>query len=115
MIFQWFETRLDQVKDYERIIVQDHLQLLSPTDSNFLKFIQEHAFTLIVASTNLVFRDLYESALQNSNVKKLLFIDRSPKRRQERNQQKAPPAFYPDLWQETPPEARIVVDLRQFP
>src|SRR4029077_4121389 len=65
--------------------------------------------------TNLVFRDLYDEALADKGVKKILILDRTPAKRgltQSLNQ--APPLFYPDFLAETSEDARIEVDLQQF-
>lgn len=114
MIFNWIANRLDDVKDHDRVIIRDYQRILPLTDQGLLDFIQKNAFTLIEASTNLVFRDLYETAIQNRNVGKILIIDRSPKVSTENAYMQAPPIFYPDLLFYTEPPARILIDLRSF-
>src|SRR6266536_5871827 len=72
----------------------------------------EHGYTVIVAATNLAFRELYERAAADSDTRKLLVIDRTPQsRRLARSKGKAPPLFYPDLLARVPSAARIELDL----
>jgi hypothetical protein len=78
-------------------------------------FATENGFTVIVAATNLVFRDLYNHAVDDEDVKKILVLDRTPaKRRATKSLNQAPPLFYPDMLTDTPEDAHIPVDLRQF-
>jgi hypothetical protein len=67
-----------------------------------------------VAATNLAFRDLYEQALAASETGKLLVVDRAPPGPSTAMPGKAPPPFYPDLLAQTPPEARITLNLQSF-
>jgi hypothetical protein len=53
--------------------------------------------------------------MDDSDVKKILVLDRTPaKRRKLQSPNQAPPLFYPDLLADTAAGARIEVDLRQF-
>jgi len=111
----WTLAKLETVKDYPRVLVQDSLRLLPEADSMIHGFGRENGFAVIVASTNLVFRELYERASADSDTKKILLIDRAPiRRRIGQSLTKAPPPFYPDFLMQVPPEARIDLDLRQF-
>ncbi|MEW5898003.1 MAG: PglZ domain-containing protein [Bacillota bacterium] len=117
MFREWVLAKLAEVKDSPRVLVRDPLRLLPDPDGLIHNFAREHGFTVIVAATNLAFRDLYERAGTDPEVKKLLVIDRAPARRRSGASlpfSKAPPPFYPDLLAVTPAEARLDVDLRQF-
>lgn len=111
----WVIRHLEAVKDRDRVLLRDPLRLLPEADGTLHSFARREGFTIIVASTNLVFRELYEQASADSEVKKLLVIDRAPARRRlAPSVMKAPPPFYPDLLTLTAEEARIELDLRQF-
>ncbi|MBN2531850.1 MAG: PglZ domain-containing protein [Spirochaetales bacterium] len=115
MITEWLLLKLESVKDKCRILVKDSLRLLPETDGNLHRFATENNFTVIVASTNLVFRELYENALSDTDITKILVVDRAPIRRKIRaSHTKAPPPFYPDFLAETEDESRFDLDLRQF-
>ncbi|MBI4318415.1 MAG: PglZ domain-containing protein [Chloroflexi bacterium] len=112
----WLLSRLEAVKEMPNIVVRDQLLLLpSPeADSAIDAFARKNGFTVIVAATNLVFRDLYERAIAEPETKVLL-IDRTPARRRTATlPASAPPLFYPDLLARTPKDARVALDLRQF-
>lgn len=112
---EWLLSKLEPLNECPSILVRDSLRLLPEKDGRLHSFARAHNFTVIVAATNLVFRELYEHALADPETKKLLVIDRAPARRREQTSgTKAPPPFYPDLLATTPPEARIELDLRQF-
>jgi len=114
MLKDWVRSKLDGVKDSPRVLVSDPLQLLKP-DSVINEFAKTNGFTAIPASTNLQFREPYENALLDPEIKKILLIDRTPESRKTRSAlNKAPPLFYPDFLANTPEEARIRLDLRQF-
>src|SRR6266568_6177496 len=114
-VLEWFLHKLDAIKDEPAILVRDPLQLLPERDNSIHNFASEHAYTVIVAATNLAFRELYERATADSDTQKLLVIDRTPQsRRLARSKGKAPPLFYPDLLARVPAEARIELDLRQY-
>ncbi|NMB85664.1 MAG: PglZ domain protein [Methanosaeta sp. PtaB.Bin018] len=114
MLKSWVLSKLDGVKDSPRVIVSDPLQLLKP-DSVINEFAKSNGFTAISASTNLQFREPYENALSDPEIKKILLIDRTPESRKARSAlNKAPPLFYPDFLANTPEEARIRLDLRHF-
>ncbi len=114
-ILEWFLHKLNAIEDEPAILVCDPLQLLPERDSDIHNFASEHGYTVIVAATNLAFRELYERATSDRDTQKLLVIDRTPKsRRTARSKGKAPPLFYPDLLARVPTEARIELDLRQY-
>src|SRR6266568_2362059 len=114
-MLDWFLHKLDAIKDKPVILVCDPLQLLPERDNSIHNFASEHGYTVIVAATNLAFRELYERATADSDTQKLLVIDRTPQsRRLARSKGKAPPLFYPDLLARVPAEARIELDLRQY-
>lgn len=115
MLRDWTLSKLEAVKESDRVLVQDPLRLLPEADGGIHVFARENGFTVIVASTNLVFRELYERAIVDPEVKKLLVIDRAPLGRlASKSVTKAPPPFYPDFLEDTPPQNRIVLDLRQY-
>jgi len=115
MLREWTLSKLEVVKGSERVLVQDSLRLLPEADGGIHVFARDNGFTVIVASTNLVFRELYERAIADPEVKKLLVIDRAPlRRRTDQSVTKAPPPFYPDFLVDTPPQNRIKLDLQQF-
>jgi PglZ domain len=114
-MLEWFLHKLDAIKDESAILVRDPLQLLPERDNSIHNFASEHGYTVIVAATNLAFRELYEQATADPDTQKLLVIDRTPQsRRMARSKGKAPPLFYPDLLARVPPGARIELDLRQY-
>ncbi|MFL5627620.1 MAG: hypothetical protein ACJ788_18740 [Ktedonobacteraceae bacterium] len=114
-MLDWFLHKLDAIKDEPAILVCDPLQLLPERDNSIHNFASEHGYTVIVAATNLAFRELYERAAADSDTRKLLVIDRTPQsRRLTRSKGKAPPLFYPDLLARVPSAARIELDLRQY-
>src|SRR5437763_14747593 len=80
-IVEWFLHLLADVKDEPAVIVRDPLHLLSERDNNIHTFASEQGYTVIVAATNLAFRDLYERASADPDIQKLLVIDRKPQRR----------------------------------
>ena len=114
-IVEWFLHGLADVKDEPAVIVRDPLHLLPERDSNIHAFASEQGYTVIVAATNLAFRDLYERAAADPDIQKLLVIDRTPQsRRMASSKGKAPPLFYPDLLARVPTRACIELDLRQY-
>ena len=115
MLRRWVLTKLEAAKDNKRILLRDSLRLLPEADGGIHGFARENGFTVLVAATNLVFRELYERAIADSGTKKMLVIDRAPlRRRTTQTLTKAPPPFYPDFLANTPEDARIDVDLRLF-
>src|SRR6266568_2744962 len=114
-MLEWFLHKLDAIKDEPAILVRDSLQLLPERDNSIHNFASEHGYTVIVAATNLAFRELYERATADPDTQKLLVIDRTPQsRRIARSKGKAPPLFYPDLLARVPAGACIELDLRQY-
>lgn len=115
MLSQWVLEKLEALKEERILLVQDSLRLLPEADGTVHRFANENGFTVIIASTNLVFRELFEKAAISKETKKLLLIDRAPaRRRAHASLSKAPPPFYPDLLSRTPETARINISLRQF-
>ena len=115
MISEWALSRIEPVKDQDFVVIQDSLGLLSENDGGVHTFAKNNGFTVIIASTNLVFRELYEKAVADPETKKLLFIDRAPaSRRKFLTTRKAPPPFYPDVMVRTSKDAIIALDLRQY-
>ena len=115
MLSRWIIEKLEVLKDERIVLVQDHLRLLPETEGAVHRFANDNGFTAIIASTNLVFRELLEKARSPEENGKLLLIDRAPARRKTQpSPTKAPPPFYPDLLAETPEAARIDISLRQF-
>lgn len=111
----WVLARLESAGDAPNVIVRDPLHLLPEVDGLIHSYAREHGYTVIVAATNLVFRELYEQVKDGAEAAKIMLIDRSPARRREAPALgHAPALFYPDLLAVTPPEARIDLDLRQF-
>jgi len=114
-LITWVLAKLEAVKDCDCILVRDSLRLLPESEGALHRFANDNGFTVIVTSTNLVFRELFEKAALSKDVNKLLLVDRAPaRRRAHASTTKAPPPFYPDLLAKTPETARIDVNLRQF-
>ncbi len=115
MLHDWILSKLETIKDFNHVLVRDPLHILSEVDGTIHTFARTNGFTVVVAATNLVFRELYERVTSDPETKKLLVIDRAPaRRRSSPSVMKAPPPFYPDLLANTSVEARIDIDLRQF-
>ncbi|MEP0841162.1 MAG: PglZ domain-containing protein [Phycisphaerae bacterium] len=115
MLSSWVIEKLEALKDEQILLVQDSLRLLPEADGTVHRFANERGFTVIIASTNLVFRELFEKATVSKETKKLLLIDRAPaRRRAHASLTKAPPPFYPDILARTADTARIDISLRQF-
>lgn len=109
----WVLDKLELARDFPTVLITDYLRLLPETDGMIHQFAEDNGFTAIVASTNLVFRELYERAIDDPETKKLLIVDRGRRRATHAGMQ-APPLFYPDILSQVPKDARIEVDLRQF-
>lgn len=115
LIRNWVLDRLQPLCNKSCILLRDHLHLLPDADGAIHVFARENGFTVIIASTNLVFRELFERAISDKEVKKILVLDRAPlRRRLDHSMTKAPPPFYPDFLSDTPPESRVDLDLRHF-
>ena len=115
MLRTWLLGKLEPLRNHTRVLVRDPLHLLAPQDGALHAFARDHAFTVIVASTNLVFRELYEQALADPETRKILVVDGAPaRRRAQTSGTKAPPPFYPDLLNDTEVEAQVELDLCLF-
>jgi hypothetical protein len=115
MVTNWIIQKLQALQDEPILLVCDSLRLLSHTDGSLHRFANETGFTVLIASTNLVFRELYQKFSFAEKKNKLLFVDRSTRRMSAHSSiTKAPPPFYPDLLSKIPPTARIDVSLRRF-
>lgn len=108
-------SNLERVKDRRRVVIIDPHKLLSQTDEALKTFALTHGFIVILASTNLVFRELYDHATRDPVKLKLLLIDQTPAtRRGASSSPRAPPLFYPDLVSDLSDEEVINLDLQQF-
>ena len=115
MLQSWIISKLEPVKECNRVLVRDPLQLIGEADGTIHRFACENGYTVVKAATNLAFRDLYDQVCADPEIAKILVIDRAPARRRATSSiTKAPPPFYPDLLAHTPPDCRINLDLRQF-
>jgi hypothetical protein len=114
-IEKWFVSQLENVKTSHRVLVRDGLHLLPEANGEIHRFARENKFTVIVAATNLAFRELYEKAVGDKSVGKLLILDRAPERRRKQHStSKAPPPFYPDLLATIPEKAQLSIDLQSY-
>ena len=115
LIRNWVISKLKPICKKQYLLIRDYLHLLPEADGSIHVFARENDFTVIVASTNLVFRELFERAISDKEVKKIMVLDRAPlRRRLDQTRTKAPPPFYPDLLSNIPLENRVDLDLRQF-
>lgn len=115
MLSEWALEKLKSVSHYPRVLLKDSLRLLPEADGTIHAFARQNGFTVIVSSTNLVFRDLYERAITDQDIEKILVVDRTPaRRRASSSMAKAPPPFYPDLLANIPEEAHLTLDLQEF-
>jgi hypothetical protein len=111
----WTLGKLAPLAEERRVLVRDPLRLLPETSAAIDGYAREQGYTVVVASTNLAFRYLYQYAREASETGKLLVIDRAPRRPGgTRRPGQAPPPFYPDLLAETPARARIELNLRTY-
>ena len=60
MIVPWTLHKLEVLKDEPMVLVRDALRLLPENDGALHRFAKNNGFTLLIASTNLVFRQLLE-------------------------------------------------------
>jgi hypothetical protein len=115
MLQSWIISKLEPVKECNRVLVRDPLQLIGEADGTIHRFACENGYTVVKAATNLAFRDLYDQVCADPEIAKILVIDRAPARRRATSSiTKAPPPFYPDLLAHTPLDCRINLDLRLF-
>ncbi len=115
LLREWVINKLEQVLEYNRILVCDPLNLLPQAYGAIDNLAQNHGFTVIRASTNLAFRDTYERVLQDPEVKKIMILDQTPCiRLLKHGVGDAPPLFYPDFLEKCPAEARLKLDLHQY-
>lgn len=112
---EWTLARLEDAKECDCVIVRDPLRLLPEGGGIIHNFGREYNFSVITASTNLVFRELYHQSREDQSIKKLLFIDRSPlSRKAKRTTMKSLPILYPDILSRTAGKAVINLDLQQY-
>jgi len=115
MLASWVLEKLEAHSDEDMLLVRDSLRLLPEADGEVHRFANDNGFTVVIASTNLVFRELFEKASTSKDAKKLLLVDRAPVRRRSYSSlTKAPPPFYPDFLSRVPESARIDINLRQY-
>ena len=115
LLKSWILGHLERLKNRPRVVIIDPHKLLSQTDEGLKTFAEKHGFIVIFASTNLVFRELYEHATKDPVKLKLLLIDQTPvSRRMKSSSPRAPPLFYPDLIKDVSEEEIINLDLQQF-
>ncbi len=115
MLLEWVLQKFEEVGDEPRVLIVDPLHLLPEKEGDIHRFARARGYTVLIASTNLVFRELYEQAMSDTGIDKLLVIDRAPERRRKHGStMKAPPPFYPDFLSQVPASARITLYLRDF-
>ncbi|NLN88050.1 MAG: hypothetical protein GX133_10715, partial [Syntrophomonadaceae bacterium] len=115
LLREWIIDKLEQLVDFDRVLICDPLNLLPPAYTAIDHLAEEHGFTVIRASANLAFRDTYERLLQDPEVNRIMILDQTPYMRlQKQGVGDAPPLFYPDFLEKCPPEARLRLDLRQY-
>jgi len=115
LLKSWIQGHLERLKNRPRVVIIDPHKLLSQTDEGLKTFADQHGFIVIFASTNLVFRELYEHAMKDPVKLKLLLIDQTPvSRRMKSSSPRAPPLFYPDLIKDVSEEEIINLDLQLF-
>ena len=107
-------SNLERVKDRRRVVIIDPHKLLSQTDEALKTFALTHGFIVILASTNLVFRELYDHATRDPVKLKLLLIDQTPATRRGASSSPRAPPPYPDLVSDLSDEEVINLDLQQF-
>jgi len=115
MLTSWVLEKLEAHKDEGMLLLRDSLRLLPEADGAVHRFANDNGFTVVIASTNLVFRELFEKTFASKDARKLLLVDRAPVRRRSHSSlTKAPPPFYPDFLSRVPESARIDINLRQY-
>lgn len=115
MLLEWALHKFEAAEDEPRVLIVDPLHLLPEKEGDIHRFAHSRGYTVLIASTNLVFRELYEKAISDNSIEKLLVIDRAPERRRKHGStMKAPPPFYPDFLSQVPANARIALHLRDF-
>ncbi len=111
---QWVLEQLEAVKQNNPVLVKDSLRLSFGFTGVIHNFAKDNNFTVIIAATNLVFRDLYNKYSQGKTPStKLLVIDQSV-RKYGQNIKRAPPVFYPDLLESLAEESKIELNLREY-
>ena len=114
-ITQWTVVKLEALTDEPIALVRDPLRLLSDNEGDIHRFAKSNGFTVLVASTNLVFRELLEGIRTAGGGDKMLIVDRTPERRKKTSTAlKAPALFYPDLLCKTNKESIVDVGMRRF-
>ena len=113
MLSTWILSRLETAASSPYIIVRDPLRLIK-SEIAIDDFAREKGYSAIIASTNLVFRQLYSKVSSDREIERVLLVDQTPSSRREKRIDRAPPLFYPDLLAKTPPEARFDLDIWEF-
>lgn len=114
MLQDWVISKLEPRKSASRLLLRDPSRLLADRENAIHDFAAKNSFTVIVASTNLVLRDLYETARADKQIEKLLLIDRCPVRRRSGVGEQSPAPLYPDLVAEVGEQGIVDLDLREY-
>jgi len=115
LLVEWVKKNLNEISNQQRIVIRDPLQIIQSREKGIEEFADNNGFIVIFATTNLVFRELYQHALDDSEKNKILLIDQTPQGRINKTAGKhAPPLFYPDFLKDIPEEAQITIDLQKF-
>lgn len=112
---EWALSKLESVKDQPVVLVRDPQRLVPKKDQVLDQFAADNGYVLIIASTNLAFRELYERAREGGEAERFLIVNQEPaSRRIKKSPTKAPPVFYPDLVMRAFERAMLDIDLRQY-
>ena len=115
LLVEWVIKNLGDISNQPRIVIRDPLQIIQSREKGIEEFADNNGYIVIFAATNLVFRELYQHALDDPIKKKILLIDQTPQGRINKTTGKhAPPLFYPDFLKDTREEAQITIDLQKF-
>src|SRR5579884_2670340 len=114
IVLQWLLKKLEALHEEPTLLVRDPFHAITEGENLLHTFANQHQYTVIIAATNLAFRDLYEKATADPEVERLLVIDRTPQSRLNATGQnhRAPALFYPDLLARIPEHARVMIDVR---
>lgn len=115
LLVEWVIKNLGDISNQPRIVIRDPLQIIQSREKGIEEFADNNGYIVIFAATNLVFRELYQHALDDPIKKKILLIDQTPQGRINKTTGKhTPPLFYPDFLKDTREEAQITIDLQKF-